>query len=638
MALFERRGDATQACHRYPRFHHLCEREIMPAKLIRPWKATLAILAASTILSAATAMPSIAGDDKEQSPSTQTPIKHVVVIFGENESFDHYFGTYPFAENPKVQAFPEPRFVAGDDTPSADTLLTAGLLTNNRNLEPPYRLMRSEAYTCDMDHDYTDEQKAVDGGLMDKYVQATGDIGVGCRADGSTVMAYFDGNTVTGLWNYAQRFAMDDNSYDSMFGPSTPGAINLVSGQTGNAVIALTFSNGQIATTSPLVTITGDNDAALDDCGADKGGTKTGQGTLEITSGKNVGDLLNAKHVTWGWFQGGFLPTVPATPGSPAVCGSMHTQHQYTPPGASQPVLVVPNPTPINGGPAEIHVLGADYSSHHEPFQYYQSTRNPHHLRPTSTAMIGHTDQANHQYDITDFFNALKAGNLPAVSYLKAARYQDAHPSNSDPLLEQVFVVNVLNALQKSPFWQDTAVIISYDDSDGWYDHRLGPVVNNSTNNGTQDPSNPGIGGDNNTTNANDSFIPTLPLSTSTTPANADLITTSGVCGPSPVGAPPGAGRCGYGPRLPFIVISPWARSNFIDHTVTDQTSSLRFIEVNWNLGFIDGTTLPPGQTLGSFSFDQLAGSIFNMFDFDNQPNTRPLILDPLTGAAVKYQ
>jgi phospholipase C len=601
----------------------------MSAKFIRPWKAKLAVLAASTIFSAAAAMPSVAGDDGAQSPSTQTPIKHVVVIFGENESFDHYFGTYPFEENPKVQPA-EPRFVAGDDTPSANTLLSAGLLMNNPNLLQPYRLMRSEAYTCDMDHDYTDEQKAADGGLMDKFVQATSDIGVGCRSDGSTVMAYFDGNTVTALWNYAQRFAMDDNSFGSMFGPSTVGAINLASGQTGNAVIALTFSNGQIATTSQLVTITGDPDPALDDCGADMGGTKTGQGTAQV-SGKNIGDLLNAKHVTWGWFQGGFAPTVAATATTPAVCGSMHIQHQFTPPGASEPVLIVPNPSPINGGTTttNIHTPTADYVPHHEPFQYYASTRNPHHLRPSpdKPSQIGKSDQANHQYDIDDFFKALKSGNLPSVSYLKAPKYQNAHPSNSDPLLEQVFLVNVLNALQQSPFWRETAVIINYDDSDGWYDHVVGPVVNHSTN------LNVALGGDNSDTNANDSFIPNLPLSISTTPANADNITTSGVCGPTPVGAPPGAGRCGYGPRLPFIVISPWAKTSFIDHTVTDQTSSLRFIEANWNLGFIDGTTLAAGQPLGSFSFDQFAGSILNMFDFDNQPNTKPLILDPLTGA-----
>jgi phospholipase C len=298
----------------------------------------------------------------------------------------------------------------------------------------------------------------------------------------------------------------------------------------------------------------------------------------------------------------------------------------------------VPNPTVENGGPANIHVETADYVPHHEPFQYYPSTRNPHHLRqsPDTPAEIGKSDQANHQYDISDFLNALSHGNLPAVSYLKAPAYQNAHPGNSDPLLEQIFVVDVINALQQSRFWRETAVIINYDDSDGWYDHVVGPIINHSTNLGTTDPSDPSIGGDNNDTNANDSFVPTLPLSTSTTPSNPGNITTSGVCGLPPVGAPPGAGRCGYGPRLPFILISPWAKPNFIDHTVTDQTSSLHFIEANWNLGFIDGATVPPGQPLGSFSFDQFAGSILNMFDFDEQPNTSPLILNPLTGAAVK--
>ena len=79
-------------------------------------------------------------------------------------------------------------------------------------------------------------------------------------------------------------------------------------------------------------------------------------------------------------------------------------------------------------------------------------------------------------------------------------------------------------------------------------------------------------------------------------------------------------------------MISPWARENYIDHTVIDQTSSLRFIEDNWQLGTIDGTTLPSGQSLGSVSFDQLAGSIMSMFDFDGHPSHNAVILDPLTG------
>ena len=94
---------------------------------------------------------------------------------------------------------------------------------------------------------------------------------------------------------------------------------------------------------------------------------------------------------------------------------------------------------------------------------------------------MGHDGQANHQYDLTWFQKAAKAGHLPAVSYLKANRANDGHPSNSSPLDEQVFIVNVINFLQTLPEWEDTAVIIAWDDSDGWYDHVMPPIVNQST-------------------------------------------------------------------------------------------------------------------------------------------------------------
>ena len=121
-----------------------------------------------------------------------------------------------------------------------------------------------------------------------------------------------------------------------------------------------------------------------------------------------------------------------------------------------------------------------DYIPHHEPFEFYTSTTNPHHLPPTSVGMIGKTDQANHQYDIKHFFEALSHGHLPAVSYLKAPAFADGHPGYSNPLDEQTFVVNTINAIMASPDWKDTAIIIAYDDSDGWYDHSMDPVVNQS--------------------------------------------------------------------------------------------------------------------------------------------------------------
>src|SRR5581483_7999582 len=118
---------------------------------------------------------------------------------------------------------------------------------------------------------------------------------------------------------------------------------------------------------------------------------------------------------------------------------------------------------------------------------------------------------------------------------LKAAGYQDGHPGYSDPLDEQNFIVNVVNFLQKSPFWESTAVVVLYDDSDGWYDHQMGPIVNQST-------------------------------------SPADQLNGAGSCGNGSAALrgvsvnAPAQGRCGYGQRQPLLVISPWAKQNFVDH------------------------------------------------------------------------
>jgi phospholipase C len=198
--------------------------------------------------------------------------------------------------------------------------------------------------------------------------------------------------------------------------------------------------------------------------------------------------------------------------------------------------------------------------------------------------MIGKTDQANHQYDLTDFWNAAESGNLPSVSFLKAAAYQDGHAGYSDPLDEQHFLVDTINRLQKLAEWNSTAVIIAYDDSDGWYDHVMPPIISQS----------------------ND-------------PKNDALLGKDGLCGQAPAGAY--QDRCGYGPRLPFLVISPYAKVNYVDHQIIDQTSIIRFIEDNWGL-----------KRIGDQSFDVKAGSIMNMFNLTSGHYTNKLFLDPLTG------
>ncbi|CAG7655801.1 alkaline phosphatase family protein [Actinacidiphila bryophytorum] len=530
-----------------------------------------AFAGAAALVLAGGAAPAYADSNNHGGGSgkTATPIKHLVVIFDENISFDHYFGSYPVAANTDGT-----KFTAAKNTPKdIDTLSHAGLLTKNPNQYLPKRLGPDKAVTCDQNHNYGAEQYAANGGKADLYVQntETSTCSGGLFGEPGLVMDYYDGNTVTGLWNYAQHYSLGDNSYSTTYGPSTPGALNLVSGQT-HGVISVDPKSGtenpkQTATPDPYTvlspdakgvgTVINDPDPAYDDC---SNNSRASSNALAAMQGRNIGDLLNKQGVTWGWFQGGFRPSTPwdGKSGDYASCaGSTHANV---------------------GGASSV-----DYSPHHSPFQYYKSTSNPHHLAPRNTAEIGHNGQANHNYDLTDFDAALKAGNLPAVSFLKAAEFQDGHGAYSDPIDEQNFLIKEINQLQQSPEWKDTAVVISYDDSDGWYDHAYAKPQNGSKN---------------------------------TTVASNGKTVDSPACQAGPASAGGYADRCGPGTRQPLLVISPYSKVNSVDHTRTEQTSITKFIEDNWNTGRI-----------GDAAFDSRANSLYGAFDFKH-PNNKQVLLN----------
>ena len=604
-------------------------------------KQRLAISGAVAAVFACAAVGAIADDrDRDDLPHiyTKTPIKHLVVIFQENVSFDHYFGTYPIAQNNPG----ETPFKGSRHTPkSVNTLVTpldpthgfapltgVDLINNNPNhnanvptfapnnkktngagASNPFRLSPSQALTADQGHNDQPEQSAYDNGFMDGFPAWTGTAGPPPLAPPAAVnttglvMGYYDGNTVTALWNYAQHYAMNDNMYTTQFGPSSPGAVNLISGQSNgfSATVGVIGSMGNLlhpthetfgdASNSPSnLTMVGDADPIGDQCST---------GADQVTmAGRNIGDLLNVPGVTWGWFEGGFDLTI-TNPNNTTGCNRQT------------------NPT-APGTPA---FTSLDYIPHHQPFQYYATTRKEPHSRPSSAAAIGRSnipgthnpDPANHQYDTHDFFDALKAGNLPAVSFLKAPAYQDGHAGYSDPLDEQHFLVTIINALQKSREWSETAVIITYDDSDGWYDHQMPPIVNPSFS--------PTI------------FNTALNIPTDTLNGAAKCATGAQQGTPAPTtplkgfGGSPAWGRCGYGTRMPLLLISPFAKRNFVDHSLIDQTSILRFIEDNW----LNGERIQAGG-----SMDTIAGSLENMFDFDHRdPDHSRLILDETTGAVV---
>jgi phospholipase C len=600
---------------------------------MRPFiRGTLALAASGTLALAgtATAVAASAGPHAAGRPAA-TPIRHLVVIFQENISFDHYFGTYPHAANTDGQ-----QFHAKPGTPSINGL-TGTLLNANPNGVNPRRYSPAsinDVLTCDQDHNYNDEQRAFDGGKMDRFPQTVGN-GTFKSPEGATcvagdVMNYYDGNTVTALWNYAQRFSMSDNSFSTTFGPSSPGAINLASGDTGGVDMTHTVNNPSVATaTSPNADLTPDGTGGFsltsdaqpywDDCSTRD---------AVAMSGQNIGDELNAAHVSWGWFQGGFRPTTSFADAAAATGNAGQPTSTFIPdefkgkffqnvPHASDQGICNAN-TAVGAGLTSPLPTGTgqfgfkdDYIPHHEPFEYYATTANPHHLTVPANSSGQDTlaglrsigtdtqhfvkgqpqfDTPNHQYDMSDFdqlvgairHGALPGSALPAVSFLKAPGWQDGHAAYSDPLDEQQFIVREINALEKTPDWPSTAVIIAYDDSDGWYDHAFSGVTNPST-------------------------------------SVADALTGTGMCGS---GTPLAGqqGRCGYGPRQPFLVISLWSKRNAVDSTLTDQASIIRFIEDNWL----------HGQRI-SGSADALAGSLRGLFDF-RRPDFAPLFLNPVTG------
>jgi phospholipase C len=562
----------------------------------RKLKSTLLSTAALMVVAAAfTSTGSIAGNNAK-APAvtadmlpTKTPIKHLIVVFNENRSFDHYFGTYPNAINPEG----EPVFEPNKNTPSGinNLLSNEALLSNNPNLNAangtgasnPFRLDRTQANTADQNHGYTPEQQAYDGGKNDLFPLDTGagtNGGAGAFGTKGQVMGYFDGNTVTAFWNYAQNYAMSDNAWTDTYGPSTPGALHMFAGTTNGFTIPvgvppgtsfaaigqlLLAADAGVPNTDGSFTLIGDIDPAGDVCSSPSV-------QVQMTA-PNVGDLLNKANIPWGSFVGGFNLQTINNNGSTGCSRSSAGQAVGT---------------------------EKDYVPHHIWFQYYASTANPSHARPTSTKAVGYTvvpgtkntvDPANHGYDLDDFFTAVGSGNFPAVSFIKMQSFQDSHPGNSDPLDEQTGLVTLVNFLQQQPDWDSTAVIVTYDDSDGWYDHAFATPTHGS-------------------------FSP------------ADTLNGAGNCGtpgvtPEPKGlsGQPIAGGCGPGTRVPFLVISPYAKKNYVSHVLVSQASIPQFIEDNWL----------NSERLGSGSFDATTGSIMDMFNFDKANSTK-LILDPTFG------
>ncbi|MGH8444168.1 MAG: alkaline phosphatase family protein [Solimonas sp.] len=584
------------------------------------------------------AAPGPAAYDPAPGITPATPIKHLVVIFGENISFDHYFGTYPLNVDPANPTDPSKwhPFRADAVVPAASSINnylkhpdllktnpnalnkgnnaknTAGVVVDNAI--NPFLISvvatdgkpHGRAVTASQDHSYNGEQTMYDAGKLDQFpLQGHADSGTSTDPtfNKGLVMGYYDGTAVTALWNYAQQYAMSDNSYGD-FGPSSVGVINLLSGQTngvqavnvaGNALTGNNIVDGK----NGYYTVVEDPSPLDDVCSSV---TDINAGVVRM-SGQNIGDLLDAKGVSYGGFAGGFDLSHVSADGNTGcqqdTQNSLHTGRGVY-----------------------------DFVPHHAFFNYWKSTANAGHERPACLAKdtpdwlcVGKASDVagNHNYDVEDFFNAVNGGAFPAVSFLKAIKVEDGHGGNSDPLNEQAFIVRVVNFLQQRPDWKDTAVVILYDDSDGWYDHQAGPLVKQS--HSAMDLLNGASVCE--TFGDQSADFPDKPAAK--TPDGINVNGNSGAAGVT------ADGRCGPGPRQPLMVISPWARKGYVEHTASNQAAVIRFIEDNWlagaRIGHGSNDSIPLDAKPAT---DKTANSIYNLFDFSGTtpPNAATFLLN----------
>jgi phospholipase C len=463
----------------------------------------------------------------ESDKGAHSPIKHTIILYQENISFDHYFGTYGHGSN---------------GIPAGSTLThTNGTLTWGP-YAPTQLSGASQSRTCDVDHNYSNMIKMVDHGAMDMFLQFGNDKTVKKPSDSTSATcpsfesaapippgtnltalanAYYTGSTAAdpnaplqNYWKLASQYTLADNFFQGVYGPSTPGAQWLVAATNNTS---------------------GDPNPIGDKC-------NDYPASINPQNIPNLGTEASAAGVSWAWFQGGF--------------GSCSTN----------PITGV---VTLNG-----------YSAHHDPFQYFTSTADLTHADAYDPNMS--YSQANrHQRDLSVFDAALAhtsisghVPTLPAISWVKAPQLQDGHPGYSGPALEDAFVGDLVARLKASRYWKDTALVIAFDETGGWWDHVAPPELGGNFA--------PWVNGQPNLTGCQYPGIPGV------------------TCG-----------EAGLGPRMPVLVVSRFAKRHFVDHNLLNTASLAKWVE--WNHG------LPALGVWGNR--DVRAGNLANAFVFggDNQ-------------------
>ncbi|MES2010139.1 MAG: acid phosphatase [Pseudomonadota bacterium] len=508
-------------------------------------------------------------------------IKTVVVIYAENRGFDNLYGLFPGANgipgvNPASTGTVEPQkdfdgsvlpvlpptwggLTAAGQAVQLPQASTANWPNKPFQIDNPLlsggingtgTLVSQDVTTRDLVHRFYNNQMQINGGKNDKYA-AFSDAG-------GLSMGYYDGSQMQ-MWQLAKQYVLADNFYMGAFGGSflnhqylicacapqypnadaatspaknsisaidvdangnfvrlTPGTGNPTSVLSGKAVYqndsTLTPKDASgmfyaVNTMQPDYQPSGNKPATTDTTGLYADPTKAT--TLPPQTQTTIGDLLNARGVSWAWYAGAWAKAT------------------------QDPTTIYNNTVP-------------NFQAHHQPFNYYAN------FDPVTQA----ANRSAHLKDFdSQFLQDAAAGNLPAVTFYKPQGNLNQHPGYASVADGDKHIASVIAQLQQSPQWKNMLILVTYDENGGFYDHAQVPT------------------GD----------------------------------------------RWGPGTRIPAILVSPYVKKGFVDHTQYDTASALRFITRRFVLPTLPG--LQQRDTALLANKGKAMGDLTNALDFTAMPH-----------------
>jgi acid phosphatase len=458
-------------------------------------------------------------------------IEHILVIYAENRSFDHLYGLFPGA-NGIANASPALHLQVDREGKELATLPAVwkgkdphpDFPTNLPNKPfridaPPINLPLSVP-TRDLVHRFYQNLEQINGGRNDRFVAASD--------AGGLAMGYYDGSALP-LWPWAKNYVLADNFFMGAFGGSYLNHFWLVCACTPEDRDAPAELRAQLDGRGWLRTKAGSPTSVLHGAPAFRDGAVTPDGysvnttqppwqpsrvppakdgdprgtdpkrhTLPPQSQRTIGDTMTAKGVTWAWYAGAW---------NAALMDGMQA------PDAPRRVIA----TTANGAPY--------FAPHHQPFNYF------------ARFAPGTVDRERHLKDYTDLAAAIEQGTLPQVAFYKPQGTLNQHPGYTDVLSGDIHIAELVARIKASRLWSSTAIIITYDENGGFWDHV----------------------------------------------------------------APPAGDRWGPGTRVPTLIISPRAKRGFVDHTPYDTTSILKLITLRFGLEPLPGVRPGAGDLSAAF-------------------------------------